>query len=886
MQMVAHDMKTTRKGVLAMADRRPMLDKGDRHLHGYVHTRRIRAIRRRMLGLALLLAVGALLLLPATDASAQTPSELDTLRIEPISPVAPGDTFFVEFYIRNIDTLGAISFRVEFDETAIEPLTDTVDSQINTEPVEQPRGLFTLADTYGGSLPEPGVLTWAFIDFDLNPNDYWTPYAGTMIRMRWLVKSAATSQTTSIQFVNDPDFPNSNNIFGDISGLKLIRPTLIGRTITVSSEIAGAPIIENCPSNFTIAQGNLAQFSITATDPNSDDLELQASNLPAGATFSPANPVAGNTSVTGTFSWIPSTSQVGDFTVSFRATDSPGGNSSPFCNVTITVSDEVVGSPPQVTCQASTVNVDQGQLVEFTINATDADNDVMTFTAQNLPTGAELTPALPITSTGPLNTTFRWTPSFSQSGSFTVTFQATDTDGNTGSCNTSIFVNEVQKDQLFSTSSPGQKPQGGVPGTPNVVVPIDFVNVNESFGIQFDFIYDPTIFTPTQLQVTDRLAGFQIYDDMGETPGRIRIVAFDLSGNPIAMGSSSVLFNVVGNMVDGTTPGSYPITFENAWESISSDPDEPSVSLATSDGVIMVDYLGDANLDTRIDVGDIVAIVGNILGDHSFTLRQFVAGDVIVDATLDVFDLQGIINLIFGDPISPTPNTPSGGGPAKVEFVYQPNDGPYGSYHLITDAPVDIAGAQAAMLYDSKSVTLGAPEPLAAASGMDVRYRDHQRGAMMALMIDPTNQARIPVGRNDVMRIPVLASANEQPVVRLKELKLAASDAGKIEVESASAVPRTFTLHQNYPNPFNPSTTIAFTIRGGDQFTPVDATLEVFNVLGQRVATLLQDRLEPGRYEFQWDGTDRSGRSMASGLYFYRLKAGGQEETRKMVLLK
>ncbi|GAB4313490.1 MAG: hypothetical protein Kow0074_00010 [Candidatus Zixiibacteriota bacterium] len=886
MQTIAHEFETTRKGVLAMADRQPMFERGGRGLNRYAHRRQIRAAQRRMLGLALLLAVAALLLLPSSDASAQTPSTLDTLRIEPVSPVAPGDTFFVEYYIHNVDTLGAISFRVEFDETLIEPLTDTVNGSITTEAAEQPRGKFTLADTYGGSLPDPGVMTWAFIDFDLNPADYWTPYAGTMIRQRWLVKSAATSQTTSIQFVNDPAFPNSNNVFGDISGLRLIRPTLIGRTITISSETAGAPLIENCPSPFTVAQGNLAQFSITATDPDGDDLQLQATNLPAGATFSPANPATGNTSVTGTFSWIPSTSQSGDFTVSFRATDVPGGNSSPFCNVTITVSEDVTGNPPNVTCQASTINVDQGQLVEFTINATDADGDVMTFTAMNLPTGATLSPALPITSTGPLNTTFRWTPSFSQSGAFTVTFQAVDDDNNTDACNTSIFVNEVQKDQLFTTSSPGQKPQGGVPGTPNVVVPIDFVTVNESYGVQFDFVYDPTIFTPTQLQVTDRLAGFQIYDDMGETPGRIRIVAFDLSGDPIPMGSSSVLFNIVGNMVPGTTPGEYPVYFENAWESISPDPNEPSVSLATSDGVIMVDYLGDANLDTRIDIGDIVAIVGNILGNYSFTLRQFVAGDVVVDATLDVFDLQGIINLIFGDPISSTPNAPSNDEPARVEFVYQPSDGLYGAYHLITDAPVDVAGAQMTLLYDSKAVTLGAPEPLAAAKGMDVTYRDHRKGALLALMIDPTNQARIPVGRNEVMRIPVLQSANEQPVVRLHELKLAASDAGKIEVESANAVPRSFALHQNYPNPFNPSTTIAFSIYGGDSFDPVDVTLDIYNVLGQRVTTLVQDQLEPGRYEFQWNGTDRSGRTVASGLYFYRLKAGGQDETKKMVLLK
>jgi len=388
------------------------------------------------------------------------------------------------------------------------------------------------------------------------------------------------------------------------------------------------------------------------------------------------------------------------------------------------------------------------------------------------------------------------------------------------------------------------------------------------------------------VQASDRLDGFSIRENMGEEPGRIRIMAFDLSGAAIGAGSSSVLFNIVGNISPGLTPGSYPIEFENAWESINPDPETPSLPLATTDGIIVVDNLGDANLDTRIDVADVVAVIGYILSNFSFDLRQFVAGDVVPDALLDVFDVQGIINLIFGLPIGPAPNQPGNGQPAVVEFVYDANDGPYGSYRLSADAPVDIAGAQIDVLYDAADVGLAGPETVSASSSFDLTYRDDGRGHMVALLIDPSNASRIPVGRSEMLRIPLTRAGAAAPVVRLREIKLAASDAAKIEVAGNAPVPNSFTLLQNYPNPFNPSTTIAFALGGDRQGGAVQVRLDIYNVLGQRVSTLINGTLEPGRYEYEWHGVDGSGQPVASGLYFYRLTANEHSEAKKMVLVK
>ncbi len=93
-------------------------------------------------------------------------------------------------------------------------------------------------------------------------------------------------------------------------------------------------------------------------------------------------------------------------------------------------------------------------------------------------------------------------------------------------------------------------------------------------------------------------------------------------------------------------------------------------------------------------------------------------------------------------------------------------------------------------------------------------------------------------------------------------------------------VPRV-TLSQNIPNPFNPSTVITFTLPRAQTIT-----LEVFDVGGRRVATIASGPYQPGSHDIHWDGRDARGTDVASGVYFYRLRVGGEAITKKMILLK
>jgi len=106
------------------------------------------------------------------------------------------------------------------------------------------------------------------------------------------------------------------------------------------------------------------------------------------------------------------------------------------------------------------------------------------------------------------------------------------------------------------------------------------------------------------------------------------------------------------------------------------------------------------------------------------------------------------------------------------------------------------------------------------------------------------------------------------------------SDCYEVKINSKkSSLPEKYALADNFPNPFNPETTIQFDIPENSNLR-----LEIYNLLGQRIITLLDSRKPAGRCTLIWDGKDRSGNDVASGIYFYKLVAGDFLQVKKMVL--
>ncbi|MEP0862682.1 MAG: T9SS type A sorting domain-containing protein [Ignavibacterium sp.] len=102
----------------------------------------------------------------------------------------------------------------------------------------------------------------------------------------------------------------------------------------------------------------------------------------------------------------------------------------------------------------------------------------------------------------------------------------------------------------------------------------------------------------------------------------------------------------------------------------------------------------------------------------------------------------------------------------------------------------------------------------------------------------------------------------------------------EIEADRYSTTPETFLLEQNYPNPFNPTTKIRYSIPNVG-FGLAQTVLKVYDVLGNEVATLVNEEKPAGSYEVTFDASN-----LSSGIYFYKINAGSFSDTKKMILIK
>ena len=94
-------------------------------------------------------------------------------------------------------------------------------------------------------------------------------------------------------------------------------------------------------------------------------------------------------------------------------------------------------------------------------------------------------------------------------------------------------------------------------------------------------------------------------------------------------------------------------------------------------------------------------------------------------------------------------------------------------------------------------------------------------------------------------------------------------------------IPMTIKLHQNYPNPFNPETTLTYELP-----QTMWVKLEVYNITGQKVSTLVNSKQSVGQYSVKWHGKDDSGNHLSSGVYLYRLQAGSFVQSHQMLLVR
>jgi hypothetical protein len=191
-----------------------------------------------------------------------------------------------------------------------------------------------------------------------------------------------------------------------------------------------------------------------------------------------------------------------------------------------------------------------------------------------------------------------------------------------------------------------------------------------------------------------------------------------------------------------------------------------------------------------------------------------------------------------------------------------------------------------------QSLSLAVPDALPdGATGFEVAVQADSlplADAMITVMRGDSIVAQLLTDGNGVATIPVEFNfADTFRVCAMKEGFAAATEQLNPQIvldvddDDDVALPKQFTLHQNYPNPFNPTTVIAF-----EMSKPATVTVEIYNVLGEKVKTAPQGQVIAGHHQFEWNGSDDSGTPVSSGMYFARVSADECYETIKMCLMK
>ncbi len=554
--------------------------------------------------------------------------------------------------------------------------------------------------------------------------------------------------------------------------------------------------------------------------------------------------------------------------------------------------------PILATISPNTFNVNQGQNVNFTVSATDAEGGLLRIYANrssSLPRNATFGTGGTVSgSGGTASGNFSFTPDMTQQGSFVFTFEAYDDSGAYSTPQVvTVVVAELEVDKLFTTSAEGQSPEGGVPGLNEVLVPVNLVTKKTVFGIQFDLTYNADYFTLDSVLPTDRIPDWVAYDNVGMEPGKLRVVAFGLANDAMVDGSSSAVLNLAFTVEDYAEFGCYPLEFSNAWESIDPDPEIPAFGLEVESGTLCVDRWGDINFNGFVDVDDAVGVVWYIIGNGELNRRRMAAADIIHNDSVNVVDLIGIVNTIFGWllPSSPAPALPSDQFAAlRIVHGEIPDAGMQAEMAVSADMPVEAAGVELTIAYDPTSVQMLVPQIVDGLKDFGIGYTDNGAGRMKVVIYSwrPWNDEKlIGTGISDIIKLPFVSKspilADDDSKVRITQAVISDGAARNVAVGGLNPepLPSSFELYQNRPNPFNPTTTIDFYID-----KPTDVRLEVFNVLGELVKTLVDRSMDTGQHSVIWDGSDGQGDKMASGVYFYRLKTGSGSLTKKMVLLK
>ncbi len=282
---------------------------------------------------------------------------------------------------------------------------------------------------------------------------------------------------------------------------------------------------------------------------------------------------------------------------------------------------------------------------------------------------------------------------------------------------------------------------------------------------------------------------------------------------------------------------------------------------------------GDPNMNGHFfEIGDVLLVIRRLIegyvvwsenGTNDDDLQEY-AADLNRNGFVDFSDLMTFIN-IFNGIVDPPYKFRPGSGVARISMTENIGD----NVVVSIDADVDIGGVLVRISHPG--IELDAPY---VENSMEIRH--HDSDGLMSAVVYSLEANTIPAGNSHLFTIPVLP--NEDGCLRFTEVSSADSYGRLMETVASleTPLPTTFAVEQNYPNPFNASTTIRYSLPEASE-----VTIEIFNILGRKVETLVQEKQAAGYNQVVWDAENQP-----SGVYFYWIKAGEYKESRSCLLLK
>ena len=313
---------------------------------------------------------------------------------------------------------------------------------------------------------------------------------------------------------------------------------------------------------------------------------------------------------------------------------------------------------------------------------------------------------------------------------------------------------------------------------------------------------------------------------------------------------------------------------------------------------------GDVNNDRGVDIADLTSIIDHILGRTRLVANDSVRSDISRDGRIDIADVVALQNniLAIAAPAASTEEDVLGSAwsaitvdnswtsdTAKVQSEFVVTQGGI-RFNVANGAP--LKGLQLMVRFKNLVNLRGAVDVFQRAL-VDSFFVNVSGNELRIVAYNLSNKP-IAAGDGTLFRLPVVLTSlddieSSQLVVSMRDstsvFDKAVPNIPTKRMVDETDVPRNFVLYQNYPNPFNGTTKIEYEVPDVDG-RGARTLLQVFDVLGSKIKTLVAKFHYGGRYSVVWDGRDDAGRTVSSGTYYYRLISGDYVSGKKMIFLK